>query len=113
IPSSLLDEEQKRSLRIERAGNITASWSTTGHTGANVPLFVFGEVFDNYSDGNVIENTDIFYELLGYYSRDATFRNDTSLLETQFDIPTLLIGVSLSLVIVLILVLFIRRKHSL
>jgi alkaline phosphatase len=111
LPPLLQDDEDKRLLRIERAENVTVSWSTDGHTGTNVPLFAFGDVFNRFSNGDVIDNTDIFFEMLGYYSQDPTFRNSTIRFETSFDIATLLIGISIPLVAVLALALFIRRRR--
>jgi alkaline phosphatase len=112
LPSMLQDEEEKRTLRIERANNISVSWSTDVHTGQDVPLYVIGDIFGDCLEGDVVDNTDFFFEMLGYYSQDSNFRNSTEPLETPFDYTLLLIGVSLPLIVILVLVLFIRRKHT-
>lgn len=69
LPESLEDELDRRTLRIERAQNISVSWSSTYHTNANVPLFLF--VPDSIQVTiDAIDNTQIF-DIMNEYLLDA------------------------------------------
>lgn len=60
LPNDLETEEEILNQRIARANDIEVYWSSTGHTSKNVPLFIYGESFNNIENGILIENTDIF-----------------------------------------------------
>ncbi|MBK5115092.1 MAG: alkaline phosphatase [Candidatus Heimdallarchaeota archaeon] len=60
LPITGLTEEQNRTLRITRANQIEVDWSTGGHTRNNVPMFAFGDAFENIKRNMLIDNTDIF-----------------------------------------------------
>jgi alkaline phosphatase len=67
LPASLISEEDKRTLRIDRANNVTANWTATYHTNWSVPLFGYGTVFSELSSGVTINNTEIFFLMKNYY----------------------------------------------
>jgi alkaline phosphatase len=60
LPLTGLTEEQNRTLRITRANQIEVDWSTGGHTRNNVPMYAFGDAFENIKRNMLIDNTDIF-----------------------------------------------------
>lgn len=141
LPSSLVDEGEKRTLRVARAENITVTWSTNGHTNTNVPLFSFGEIFDGYSNGTIIDNIDIFDEMKEYYSSEPTSpvpepttttteettvddisstateapcssTNETDAPAIPYDVPLLTLGLGSFLVVLAVLFLALYRKNS-
>ncbi len=60
LPSVFDSYEQKKMLRIERANNISVSWSTTSHTAADVPIFIFNPISSQLENNCLIDNTKIF-----------------------------------------------------
>ncbi len=60
LPVSGLTEDQNRTIRIARANQIDVTWSTGGHTRNHVPLYAYGEAFENITSNLLIDNTDIF-----------------------------------------------------
>jgi hypothetical protein len=70
VPTDGMTEEEKRTLRIERVQNISVTWSSTYHTATNVLLYCFGSLFDELSNGSIIDNTEIYHEILGYYASE-------------------------------------------
>lgn len=111
LPNSMLTEEQRRSLRISRAENITAFWSTTGHTNSTVPLFAFGDIFIQQTNGDVIDNTDVFFEMLSFYSRDSTFRSDWNA-ENDPEIFTLVIIAGSVVVVAMVVSIVLWRRRQ-
>ncbi|MFW9893210.1 MAG: alkaline phosphatase [Candidatus Thorarchaeota archaeon] len=67
LPSDFISEEDKRSLRIERANNVTINWTATYHTNWSVPLFGYGTVFSDLTNNSTIDNTDIFTLMKNFY----------------------------------------------
>ncbi|MFW9826542.1 MAG: alkaline phosphatase [Candidatus Thorarchaeota archaeon] len=68
LPSINKTFEENEDLRIARATNITVSWSTTGHTNRNVPIYASRLNSPNFENLTTIDNTDIFrimYDYLG------------------------------------------------
>ncbi len=110
LPNSILNEEQRRSLRMSRAENITAFWSTTSHTNTTVPLFAFGDIFSQQVNGDVIDNTDIFFEMINFFSKDSTFRTDWNP-ENPPDVFTLAIVLGSIMVTMLVLVVLWYRRR--
>ncbi|MFW9933825.1 MAG: hypothetical protein ACFFDR_14405, partial [Candidatus Thorarchaeota archaeon] len=92
-----------------RAVNITAFWSTTAHTNATVPLFAFGDIFDEQINGDVIDNTDIFFEMINFFSKDSTFRTDWNP-ESQPEFFTLVILTGSTIIALVVLVVLWRRR---
>ncbi len=68
LPDSSMDESGNRSLRIERANNITVSWSSDYHTAVPVPLYGFGSTLQSLPDNYTIDNTEIFYLMADYFT---------------------------------------------
>jgi alkaline phosphatase len=60
LPEDLSSETEKRTLRTERAQNVSTTWSSTYHTAAPVPLLCYGAAFDGLESGALIDNTAIF-----------------------------------------------------
>ncbi|MFW9980240.1 MAG: alkaline phosphatase [Candidatus Thorarchaeota archaeon] len=110
LPNSALNEEQRRTLRTSRAVNITAFWSTTAHTNTTVPLFAFGDIFDEQVNGDVIDNTDIFFEMINFFSKDSAFRTDWNP-ENPPEFFTLMILTGSAIVALVVLVVLWRRKQ--
>lgn len=53
----------------------TATWSSTDHTGVNVPLYALGlhaDLVDGYISGGAIDNTNVFSIMHAAYTYDAT-----------------------------------------
>ncbi|MGD9396531.1 MAG: alkaline phosphatase, partial [Candidatus Thorarchaeota archaeon] len=55
LPSDFVSEEDKRTLRIARANNVTVDWTATYHTDWPVPLFCYGTAFSNLTNGITID----------------------------------------------------------
>ncbi|MHA2191073.1 MAG: alkaline phosphatase [Candidatus Thorarchaeota archaeon] len=68
LPSSENTEMENRNIRIARANNVSVSWTADYHTDSNVPLFIYGDVFEHYSIDDVIDNTQVFYIMDDYFS---------------------------------------------
>ncbi|MCK5150815.1 MAG: alkaline phosphatase [Candidatus Thorarchaeota archaeon] len=68
LPSDENTEMENRNIRIARANNISVTWSTTYHTDSNVPLFIYGDVFEDYSIDDVIDNIQVFHIMDDYFS---------------------------------------------
>jgi len=67
LPGDLLSEEDRRTLRAERANNVTVDWTATYHTNWPVPLYAFGEAFSDLDEDLLIDNTDIFSLMKDFY----------------------------------------------
>ncbi len=80
LPEGLLSEEDKRTLRAERANNVTADWTTTYHTNIQVPLFALGNAFSDMSEDLTIDNTDIYDLMKDFYLGNPL--NETELTTT-------------------------------
>ncbi|MFW9846884.1 MAG: alkaline phosphatase, partial [Candidatus Thorarchaeota archaeon] len=50
LPSESNAETDNRNLRVERASNVTTTWTTIGHTGTEVPLFMYGAVLSDFPE---------------------------------------------------------------
>ncbi|MHA2503595.1 MAG: alkaline phosphatase [Candidatus Kariarchaeaceae archaeon] len=96
LPGMEMSEAAERSRRMTRAGQLTTSYSTTGHTGVNVPIYAFGMGADDlFSSEKMIafDNTDI-YDVLRE-AMDGTFTtSETS--ETSSDISSETLSETLS-----------------
>ncbi len=68
LPSDLLSESENRLLRIERANNVSVTWSTVSHTDAHVPIFAVGGNFENQMLDVTLDNTDIFDIMNDHFS---------------------------------------------
>lgn len=110
LPSTENSETENRDLRIERASNVTVTWGTTGHTDSNVPLFMYGEELQSYSDIDVFDNTDLFDIMSSYFITPShTTTNSTTI--PDISVMTLIFSVMLVIgIVVLVVVLFIKRK---
>ena len=79
LPSDSNTESDNRILRVERANNITTTWTSSGHTATQVPLFMFGSALGAFPEINSIDNTDIFVIMDTYFSGGML---NTSIFET-------------------------------
>ncbi|MFW9798850.1 MAG: alkaline phosphatase [Candidatus Thorarchaeota archaeon] len=68
LPSDSNTEEENRVLRVLRSKNVSVSWTTTSHTAAEVPVFLFGDAFAGLPQANRIDNTEIFTIMSNYLS---------------------------------------------
>ncbi len=78
LPGSLMQESDRRSLRVERATNVTTTWSSTYHTATPVGLFCYGSVFESLPGDLLIDNTDIFTLMADYYAGEPLSVTDVS-----------------------------------
>jgi alkaline phosphatase len=67
LPSSLVTEEEKRTLRGVRANNVTVNWTATYHTNWSVPLFCHGTAFSDLTNNITFDNTDIYTLMKNFY----------------------------------------------
>ena len=67
LPSTFGLEADRRSHRIDRANNVTTTWSTTGHTDTDVPIFAYGSAFTGLPENYTINNIDIYTLMKDYY----------------------------------------------
>lgn len=67
LPSDLVSEDDKRTLRVERVNNVTVDWTATYHTDWPVPLFCYGTAFSDLTNNITIDNTDIYGLLKDFY----------------------------------------------
>jgi alkaline phosphatase len=68
LPSDSNTESDNRNLRVERANNVTTTWTSTGHTPTQVPLFMYGSALSVFPDTYSIDNIDIFVIMDTYFS---------------------------------------------
>ncbi|MBD3159831.1 MAG: alkaline phosphatase [Candidatus Lokiarchaeota archaeon] len=68
VPDASMTASENRSLRVERATNVTVSWISDYHTAVPVPLYCFGEAFENLPANYTIDNTDVFDLMNDYYT---------------------------------------------
>ncbi|MFW9849113.1 MAG: alkaline phosphatase [Candidatus Thorarchaeota archaeon] len=68
LPSDENTELENRAIRIARANSINVTYTAGYHTDSNVPLFIYGDVFEQYAIDDVIDNTQIFDIMDDYYS---------------------------------------------
>lgn len=65
LPAENNTEDFNEELRISRSGDISLSWSSGGHTNANVPIFAWGESLSSISN-TTLDNTQIFALMKNY-----------------------------------------------
>jgi alkaline phosphatase len=80
LPSDSNTEAYNRNLRVERANNVTTTWTTTGHTATQVPLFMYGAALSVFPETYSIDNTDIFVLMDTYFSGGTL---NTTIFETS------------------------------
>ena len=78
LPQEFSDEEERRELRIERANNVTVSWSTNYHTATNVPLLANGPEFGVFENDTTIDNTNIFDEMKSFYEQEVDANSEST-----------------------------------
>lgn len=82
LPSHWNTEEQNRMLRIARANNVTATWSTDYHTADDVPLYYYGIESDFLTNNSVIDNIEIFDLMQSYYLGQSSTTTTTTIATT-------------------------------
>ncbi|MFX1575438.1 MAG: alkaline phosphatase, partial [Promethearchaeota archaeon] len=105
IPSPGNAPQENKKIRIERINNISVSWTTTGHTNKDVPLFGYKTDFYEFNNLTIIDNTDIFQIMKSYFF--ITLKDDSDYL-----IPLLLgvvIGGSATSILIMI---YLRKKRK-
>ncbi|MFW9955794.1 MAG: alkaline phosphatase [Candidatus Thorarchaeota archaeon] len=131
LPSSVGDEEARRTLRVERAQNVTVTWSTTGHTATSVPLYCFGSLFEGLSNGSLVDNTEIFVQMNALIADEPTVtptdtdtttststttptgtEPSTPTTPTSFDgTLTLIVGISIIAIAMIVIVFIIQKRR--
>ncbi|MFW9793532.1 MAG: alkaline phosphatase [Candidatus Thorarchaeota archaeon] len=105
LPSLGMTEEAQRTIRISRANSINVTWSTGYHTDANVPLYLHGDFFEQYSLNDIIDNTDVYQIMDDFFSSEL--QRATPLLT-----PTRGVIAGGSVVIIVLIAYFIRLRRS-
>ena len=103
-----LSEEQNRTLRIDRANNISVTWDTTGHSSIRVPIFGLGSSFDTMTDNDTIDNTNIFDIMVEHYGYTLS-PTTTPTTPGEFPMEYVLVAVPI-LVVLVIAVVFLKRR---
>ncbi len=80
LPGTFGLESDRRTQRIDRANNVTTTWTTTGHTAADVPIYAYGSAFASLPEDYTINNIDIYTLMRDYF-------DDTPLSVTQYEEP--------------------------
>lgn len=88
LPGDLFSEEDRRTLRAERANNVTVDWTATYHTNWHVPIFAFGEAFSELDENFLIDNTDIFSLMKDFYLGNPLNETILTSTTTTTDITT-------------------------
>lgn len=90
LPSELNTEEENRTLRIQRALNVTVEWSTEGHTSTPVPIYCYGSDFGALPQDMLIDNTETFHIMNDFYSGNPIMpaTTTTSATTTTTILPT-------------------------
>lgn len=132
LPSEVDSEASNRNLRVERANNVTTTWTGTDHTATLVPLFMYGDPLSEFPASYSIDNTDVFAIMDTYFSGGAldttifnavtTSTTSTTSTSTTDTTPastpppsappigsTIIVGIGIAAVIVVILILL--RRH--
>lgn len=128
VPDASMTASENRSLRVERATNVTVSWSSDYHTAAPVPLYCFGDAFNDLPANYTIDNTDVFDLMNDYYAgtplsitnftTSTTSSTTTTSTETTTGPstpppftpqPTLIIAIVLIPVAVIVVILILRK----
>ncbi len=60
LPSTGNTESVNKTARINRANQINVDWHADYHTAINVPLFGYGSLSNDYINGSLLKNTDVF-----------------------------------------------------
>jgi alkaline phosphatase len=81
LPGNLPTEAERRTLRAERASNVTVDWTATYHTNWPVPVFAFGNAFSGLQNNLAIDNIDIHSLMMDFYM-------GSPLNETEFSTTT-------------------------
>ncbi|TFG13613.1 alkaline phosphatase [Candidatus Thorarchaeota archaeon] len=71
LPSDVSGAGEKRNLRIERANNVTVSWSSDYHTASPVPIFGLGPEFSIFQNDTTIDNTKLFSEMRLFFGTES------------------------------------------
>ncbi|MHA1973633.1 MAG: alkaline phosphatase [Candidatus Hodarchaeales archaeon] len=82
LPSANNTEEENEALRISRANEVTLTWSTGYHTGANVPFFMLGEKLNSYNE-STIDNTEICHIIHRYFYSEEISSSQTTDISSQ------------------------------
>jgi len=81
LPGDLPTEAERRTLRAERASNVTVDWTASYHTNWPVPVFAFGDAFSSLDNDLALDNIDIHTLMMDFYM-------GSPLNETEFSTAT-------------------------
>ncbi|MBD3407996.1 MAG: alkaline phosphatase [Candidatus Lokiarchaeota archaeon] len=109
LPSDENTEEEKRQLRADRVDQIDVTWSSSGHTAVNVPIYGYGSIFDDMSN-EVLDNTDIFQLMVSFYPQAPPLPT-TTITEYTPDLVSLLPYVVAGSVLVAVVVITIAWRR--
>jgi alkaline phosphatase len=100
LPSVLESYEERKNLRIQRANNISVSWSSTSHTATNVPIYIYNPIFSELENTSLINNTEVFdiMEYFFYYEDGNTNLPNTTIAGYQL---VIIIPIIVSVVILI------------
>jgi len=80
LPGAFGLESERRTQRIDRANNVTTTWTTKGHTAADVPIYAYGSAFASLPEDYAINNIDIYTLMRDYF-------DENPLSVTQYEEP--------------------------
>jgi alkaline phosphatase len=90
LPGELPTEAERRTLRAERASNVTVDWTASYHTNWPVPVFAFGDAFSGLDNDLALDNVDIHTLMMDYYMGNPL--NDTVITTTTTSTATTTTG---------------------
>jgi alkaline phosphatase len=88
LPADFVSETDKRTLRAERANNVTVDWTATYHTAQDVPFFAFGDAFLDLTEDLTIDNTDIYKLMKDFYLGNPLNETELTTTTTTTTTPT-------------------------
>jgi len=121
LPGAFGLESERRTQRVDRANNVTTTWTTTGHTAADVPIYAYGSAFASLPENYTINNIDIYTLMIDYF--DGTPLSVTQYEEPEptttttgdqpdFQLePMILIAVAAGAVVAIVVILILVKKR--
>ena len=78
VPITGMSTEENRTLRLERIDQVTIEWGSDDHSATFVPFYGYGKAFENVTNYEIIDNTQVFHLMKDYYcEKELTIENYT------------------------------------
>jgi alkaline phosphatase len=118
IPHAGLSSQENLSLRIERASNISVTYSSSGHTSVLVPLKIFSISENiNLPSASTLENTEIFSIMKSYFNFNNLHSTDSSSLpinttnSSSSSSSTTAIGFTFYFLLIIPVIIIFKKQH--